>query len=135
MAKGFAAWGDSIRHKGRIARQDVAALRREVLVDGLSSLEEAEAVLAVDRAVAVAHSSWAPTLIAILTDFAVWGARPTGIIDPAMGAWLAERLLGPAASPRGGRVLAAIVHEADQVDEALLARIMAEAEPEMKLAA
>ena len=135
MEQGFAQWVEGIRTKGRIGKHDVAALRRDVLADGVTSLEEAEALVALDRAVVFAHSSWAPTFIAALTDFAVWGARPTGIIDPAMGTWLAERLLGPEASPRAGRALADIVREADQVDETLLARIAAAAEPEMKLAA
>lgn len=101
----------------------MAALRRDALADGVAGFEEAGALVTLDRKVDFAHPSWTATLIAALTDFAVWAVRPTGIIDPAKGAWLADNLLGQDASPRARRVLVQIVLKADRVDEGLLARI------------
>lgn len=135
MEQALTGWVEGIRAKGRIAKGDVAALRRQWRPDGLLGRADAQALIEADRLAGFAHSSWTPALTALLADYAVWGERPTGIIDEAMGRFLAEGLLGGDASPRAARVLAEIVREADQVDPALLARIEGEAAEAMPLAA
>jgi hypothetical protein len=117
------AFADSLRAKGRIGKQDVALLQRAFLADGIMSRHEAELLIALDQEIAGADATWSAYLIGALVDYAVWGARPTGIIDRETGAWLAALLTGAGSSPLAGRILAEIVREADRVDAALLAHL------------
>jgi hypothetical protein len=108
-----------------ISAADVKELRRDILCDGLSSREEADALVALDRAAVPADGSWAEFLVEAVVEFAVWTSRPTGYIDRETARWLVTTLSG-----RGGptataaRVAFEIVREAETVDETLLAFAM-----------
>src|SRR4051812_876026 len=65
----------------QITYQDVRILQREILSDGLSTRDEAEALIALDQAVPKSDPAWAGHLVNLVVDFAVWESRPTGYVD------------------------------------------------------
>ncbi len=113
---------DRIVEAGRITAADVAELSREILADGLIGRDEADLLLALDRATPDQHEGFAAFLVAAIVDFAVYGERPTGRITPETAAWLSASLAGrkgPTAT--GARIAMEIVREATVSDEALIA--------------
>lgn len=107
---------------GRITPADVRALGEEILADGLASREEADMLIALDRAVPEADAGFADVLIAAVVDFAVWGERPTGYVDREVAAWLAGSIgAGCGPTPTGARIAMEIVREAQASDELLMA--------------
>jgi hypothetical protein len=106
-----------------ISHEDALHLMREVLEDGISCREEAEALLALDRTVA-SHESWGEVLAQLMVDFVVWGARPTGYVTADDARWLASLLDAAGPAGNGMRIAHAIADEAQQVDEALLGFIL-----------
>lgn len=108
-----------------IAQSDVDLLRREILEDGLSSREEADVLIALDRAVARKDPSWAEYLVASVVEFAVWTARPTGCVEQDAARWLATSLsCGGGPTETAVKIAFEVVKEAQQVDETLLAFVM-----------
>ncbi len=108
-----------------ITQTDVDELARNVLPDGVTVREQADVLLALDRAVATAVPAWGDYLVATLVDHVVWGARPTGYVNAEGANWLVTSLTcggGPTATAM--RAAFEIVREAQQVDEALLAFVM-----------
>ena len=113
----------AVEHK-RVTKQEVRKLQRYILEDGISSREEADTLIALERAVP-ADPAFAEYLVAAVVAFAVWGARPTGYVDEDTARWLVATLAcgdGPTQAAR--RIAFEIVKEAEQVDEALLAFVM-----------
>lgn len=106
---------------GRITRADVQTLSTGILPDGIMERDQADLLLALDRAVET-DASFADFLVAAIIDFAVWGERPTGFIDRDIAAWLAVSIGGRSGStPTGARIAMEVVREAQNSDEALIA--------------
>jgi hypothetical protein len=103
----------------RITFGDVRLLQREVLTDGLSTRDEAEALIALDHAVPKADPAWAGYLVALVVDFAVWGSRPTGSVDEDTARWLAAWLSCETPSKNLLRIGREVVSEAQDVGAAL----------------
>jgi hypothetical protein len=106
---------------GAISDEDLLVLKREVLPDGLLCREDADLLIALERAV-LGSEDFADFLVASVVDFAVWGTRPTGYIDREVAAWLAATLSGrDGPSPVGARIAMEIVREAQGSAESLTA--------------
>src|SRR3712207_1635040 len=71
----------------RITAGDVKHLKTGILEDGIGSRVEADALLALDRTLD-SDPSWAEFLTAVMVDYVVWGARPTGRVPAETAAWL-----------------------------------------------
>jgi hypothetical protein len=107
---------------GRLAQDDVRELAREILPDGIMGREEADLLLALDRAVADTHEGFAAFVTAEVVNFAVYGERPTGIITREMSAWLSASIAGrKGPTALGSRIALEIVREAETSDETLIA--------------
>jgi hypothetical protein len=106
-----------------ICAEDVKDLQRNVLRDGLTSRSEAEALLALDRLLP-AHASWSDALLALMVDFLVWGSRPTGQVTAEDASWLTAALDVGTPTDTALRIAYAVVEEAEQIDEGLLAFIL-----------
>jgi len=116
---------DRVMEKREISGDDVKALQRDIFADGIVSREEADVLIALDRAVAKADPTWADFLVRAVVDFAVWTARPTGYIDQDGARWLTQSLsCGAGPTETAARIAFEIVKEAHQVDEVLLAYAM-----------
>ncbi|MDF2597763.1 MAG: hypothetical protein K0Q54_586 [Methylobacterium brachiatum] len=105
---------------GAISDEDLLVLKREVLPEGIMSRDEADMLIALERAV-IGSDAFADFLVASVVDFAVWGLRPTGYIDRDVAAWLASSLSGrDGPTPVGARIAMEIVREAQGSAEALM---------------
>jgi hypothetical protein len=92
--------------KSRITFGDVRRLQRDILPEGVTSREEAELIIALDRNVAKADRSWADYLVETILEFVVWVEEPTGSIDDDTVLWLAEALSSGGALTKNGRLIA-----------------------------
>ena len=111
-----------IASTGRVGRDDVRVLGRDLLGDGISTRDEADLLIALDRAVPDADPAFADLLVSLVVDFAVWGERPTGFITHETAAWLAATIgNGTGPTPTGARIAFEIVREAQASDERLIA--------------
>lgn len=107
---------------GRLTQDDVRELAREILPDGIMGREEADLLLALDRAVTDIHEGFAAFVTAEVVNFAVYGERPTGIITREMSAWLSASIAGrKGPTALGSRIAMEIVREAETSDETLIA--------------
>lgn len=106
---------------GTITVADVQALLRDVLPDGVAHRDEADMLIALDRAVPAADPAFADALVALVVDFTVWGERPSGYVDGSVAAWLAASLAGiTGPTNAGARIAMEIVREAQGSAEALM---------------
>jgi hypothetical protein len=107
---------------GRLTAEDVRTLARDILPDGLTNRDEADMLIALDRAVPEIDPAFGFFLSAAIVDFTVWGERPTGTIDAATARWLAASLgNGTGPTQLAGRIAQAVVRDAQTCDEALIA--------------
>lgn len=124
----FRRFADRAVEAGRLTAADVSRLSEIALAEGLASREEADVLIALDRTVPRAEDAatrWSEMMTALLVDFVVWSARPTGYVDAKTARWLVTAVNacgGPTDNAR--RAVAAIVREAQRVDEALLVFVM-----------
>lgn len=116
--------------KGRIGKNDVRLLQRDLLADGIWSREDAESLIGLDRAVESVHPSWTGWLASAVVDFVVWGARPTGYVDGEAADWIVAAIAGDgAATHRGARIAREICREAHGCDPRLAALAAGETAP------
>jgi hypothetical protein len=103
----------------RITAEDVKHLYRDLLADGIPSRRVADALLALDRTLD-ADPTWADVLTPAIVDFAVWGSRPTGVINAETANWLLTALTIGDPTPTALRILDEIAASAHEVDPTLL---------------
>ena len=119
------AFVDHVVRAKRITAKDLQRFHREIAADGLASREEADMLVALDRAVRETDPAWADCLTAVTVEFVVWVSRPTGYVDADTARWLIDSLtcgIGPTETAR--RIAFEVVKEAQQADEALLAFVL-----------
>lgn len=115
----------SVLAAGEIGSADVRRLQRDVLPDGVECRDEADILIALDRAIAVKHCSWSAFAVQTVVDFVVWTSRPTGYVDRDTAVWLVASLsAGRGPSPVAEAIAFDVVREAERSDEALLAFVM-----------
>jgi hypothetical protein len=102
--------------KGRITFGDVKRLQRNILPDGICARDDVELLLALDRVVSRADRTWGDYLVAAVTDFVVWGERPTGYVDADAGRWLNRLLLAGEPTRTALRIAREIEQEAQQAE-------------------
>ncbi|HEX2726250.1 MAG TPA: hypothetical protein VHN20_10555 [Beijerinckiaceae bacterium] len=121
----LAAFVARVGKRERICAEDVHELQRSILPEGLASREEADVLIALDRAVADQDPAWADFLVAEVVAFAVWTSRPTGYVDADTARWLSASLgCGTGPSETARRIAFEVVREAELVDEALLVFVL-----------
>lgn len=110
---------------GQIARADVRRLQRDIMPDGVESADEADVLIALDRAVSEKDSAWNGFMIQAVVDFVVWTSRPTGRIDRQTAEWLTTSLsagIGP--TDAAVAVAFEVVRESELCDEVLVGFVM-----------
>ncbi len=109
----------ALEHK-RISFGDLCRLQRDILPDGITTREEAEILLALDRSVDRADRGWREYLIRAVRDFVIWGSPPAEHIDADKAQWMITALSG--SSPKTARALIReIVREGPAFDDDLRA--------------
>ncbi len=109
------------RQAGRIRFGDLRRLQRDILPARLTTREEAEALIALDRAVTRADPDWSNYLVGTVRDFVVWGLAPVGLIDRDKAEWLGSVLSSGGISKTARMIAREVVREACAVDEVLVA--------------
>ncbi len=125
---------DSLMAKQHVTAEDVKQLYRELLPDGIPSHAVADALLALDRSLD-ADPAWAEFLTPSIVDFAVWGLRPTGVINTETANWLLTALTIGEPTPTALRILEEIAASAHEVDPALLLHAWRQTSPSRRKAA
>ena len=116
---------DRVLESKRISEYDVRILQRSILEDGIASREEADVLIALDRAVGAGHPAWAEYLTGAVVAFVVWTSRPTGVVDTDTARWLTASLgCGTGPTDTAARIAVEVVKEAERTDEILLAFAM-----------
>jgi len=116
---------DRVLESKRISEYDIQILQRSILEDGIASWDEADVLIALDRAIGTAHPAWAAYLTGAVVDFVVWTSRPTGVVDADMARWLVASLgCGTGPTDTAARIAFEVVKEAERTDEILLAFVM-----------
>jgi hypothetical protein len=105
--------------------KDALYLLRSLLSEGLFCREEADILIALDRALNCHNMILSDTITGFVVNYVVWGERPTGRIDTDKARWLAAslsagRILGPSAI----RIAREAIREAQETDEPLLRFVM-----------
>ena len=105
----------ALEHK-RISFGDLCRLQRDILPDRITTREEAEILLALDRSVDRADRGWREYLIRAVRDFVIWGSPPAGHIDGDKAQWMMTAL--SSSSPKTARALTReIVREGPAFDD------------------
>jgi hypothetical protein len=108
-----------VRATKRLSFGDLRRLQRDILPGRIATLEEAELLISLDRAVERADADWSDYLTVAVRDFVVWGLPPIGVVDRDKAEWLAATL--PSCDSKTARQIAReVAREACDVDEALL---------------
>jgi hypothetical protein len=103
----------------RMDAGDRKTLQRIIFSDGVRSRIEVEVLLQLSRAVKPVDPDWADFVVASVVDFAVWGERPSGYVDPDTAKWLVAVLSQKGARELSRRIAREIVKEAQDVDPRL----------------
>jgi hypothetical protein len=103
-----------------ITSDDVRLLKRDLLPHGITTREEADILISVDRAIAATCPEWPDYLVASVVDFVVWTSRPTARIDHDKARWLLASLrAGVGPTENAVRIAYECVREADFIDESM----------------
>ncbi|HEX4765141.1 MAG TPA: hypothetical protein VH414_02585 [Lichenihabitans sp.] len=78
--------------RGAVTEADVVALRREVFAQHAPSRIEIEDLFAIDAVAQPKGEAWAEFFVEAVTDFVVWGQRPTGLVEEADAHWLLAKV-------------------------------------------
>lgn len=119
----------AVMSEGEITLPDMRRLQRDILPDGVESRDEADLLIALDRALPQKHCTWSAFVIQAVVDFVVWTSRPTGYVDQDTAGWLVASLsAGTGPSPVAQAIAFDVVREAERADTALLAFVMRSAQ-------
>ena len=111
--------------RGEISRADVNSLRRDILPDGVETRDEADVLIALDRALHDKDESWSAFMVETIVDFVVWSSRPTGRVDRDTAEWLVASLgCGTGPSETAVTIAFEIIREAESSDELLVAFVL-----------
>jgi hypothetical protein len=110
--------GKALEHD-RILFGDIRRLQRDILPARITTREQAEVLIALDRSVDRADREWRRYLIATVRDFAIWGSLPAGKIDIDKAEWLVAALR-TSSRKTAGAITREIMREAPEVDDEAL---------------
>ena len=103
----------------RIGFGDLRRLQRDILPDGITTRDEAEVLITLDRSIERIDKAWTDALVARVTRFVVWTTDPPGTVDEEASAWLLAAL-SCGRSKTALAIAREVVREAYDVDDALL---------------
>lgn len=111
-----------LKEAGQITEDDVGALRRGVLKDGIVSWDEARTVVALHSACPDRADAWDQFYVDALTDFLVWSAEPKKYVDEVKARFIREAILedGQVESAAELALLVNVVHWAASCPEDLV---------------
>jgi hypothetical protein len=118
---------EQVSDAGRIRFGDLRRLQRDLLPSRITSCEEAELLIALDRAARKFDRDWNGYFVSAVRDFVVWGLEPIGQVDRAKAEWLLRVLSNGGITRRGRTIAREVVQDAFEVDALLMAFVGAAA--------
>ena len=106
-------------HK-RISFGGLRRLQRDILPARITTREQAEMLIALDRSVDRADRDWRDYLSATVRDFVIWGSLPAGRIDRDKAEWLVT-VLRRSSPKTASAIVRDVVRQAPEVDAAVQA--------------
>jgi len=115
---------------GAITADEILSLRRAGWGDGRITAEEADAIFAVNDAVAQPTNDWSDFFVEAIGEFVVNGQAPKGYVTPEQGDWLKARIdnNGRVDSLTELELLVRVFEKATSVPEALRAYALEQVE-------
>ena len=110
---------DRVIDNKKITIEDMALLINDILIDGVASRQEADALIALDRIVDVPET-WGNYIVPVIVDYVVWDSRPTGYVPADVCHWLINSLEVGELTETAARIAGEVVREAQSVDVALV---------------
>jgi hypothetical protein len=127
---------DAVMSAGEITQADIRHLQRDVMPNGPDDRDEADVLIALDRAVTIKHCTWSAFAITTIVDYVVWTSRPTGYVDAETASWLVASLSAGTGPTRVAEAIAfEVAREAERSDHALLTFVMRSASARIEGAA
>lgn len=118
-------FAERVMDAGNVTPDDVRALKRDVLPDGVGTREEADVLIALERVIPRRCEDFDVYMIVEIVNFVVWTSRPTGHVDAEKARWLIASLrAGVGPTDLALRIAFETVREADHVDESLTAFVL-----------
>ncbi|MBV9077274.1 MAG: hypothetical protein JO048_07300 [Methylobacteriaceae bacterium] len=115
---------DRLIEAGEIGAADVARLA-SLLPAGIGARQEADILIALDKAVAAKDPAWDAFLVPALVDFVLRSSRPHGRVDRATAEWLTTSLgCGAGPSDNALAVAFAVVRRSELCHEVLVSSVM-----------
>jgi hypothetical protein len=116
---------DTMIQNKRITERDALNMHKNILTEGLICRDEADLLIALDRAISDKDAAFSDILAGYIVDYVVWGERPTGRIDTDKAKWLAASLsAGHSLGSTAIRIARDAIKEAQETDEHLLTFVM-----------
>jgi hypothetical protein len=112
---------EQVSDAGRIRFGDLRRLQRDLLPSRITSCEEAELLISLDRAVRKFDRDWNDYFVSAVRDFVVWGMEPIGQVDRGKAEWLLRVLSHGGITRRGRTIARHVVQDALEVDALLMA--------------
>ncbi|HEV7873370.1 MAG TPA: hypothetical protein VGO82_04475 [Enterovirga sp.] len=116
---------NDVMGQAEISTGDVRRLQSNILADGIETRDEADVLIALDRAIHEKTPAWSAYVIQAVVDFVVWTSRPTGYIDRDTAQWLTTSLsCGTGPTPVALAIAFEVVRECERADEVLVTFVM-----------
>jgi hypothetical protein len=116
---------NNVMEQAEISTGDVRRLQSVILADGIETRDEADVLIALDRAIHEKAPAWSGFVIQAVVDFVVWASRPTGYIDRETAQWLTTSLsCGTGPTPVALAIAFEVVRECERADEVLVTFVM-----------
>jgi hypothetical protein len=112
---------EEVSDAGRIRFGDLRRLQRDLLPSRITSPEEAELLISLDRAARKFDRDWNDYFVSAVRDFVVWGLEPIGQVDRDKAEWLLRVLSHGGITRRGRTIARQVVQDALEVDALLTA--------------
>jgi len=130
MTMQFSAIASQAAADGVITPQEILALRREGWGDGQITHEEAEAIFALDAALAERPAEWCDFLVEAIGEYVLNAWEPRGYVSDEQGAWLVAKAAADGAldSMTELELLLRVVERAHNAPEALKRFVLSEIE-------
>jgi hypothetical protein len=130
MTMHFSAIADHAARDGAITADEIASLRKAGWSDGRISVEEAEAIFAINNALSEPTTEWSDFFVEAIGEFVINRLEPKGYVTPQQADWLIAQIAisGDVDSLTELEVLVRVAEKATSVPASLRAHVLEQIE-------
>ena len=108
------AFGPHVEDCASLSVESVTSFHRHLFVDCSLDQHEATSLFDLERAALTQSDAWTAFFVQAVTDYVVWGARPTGRLSEEQAQWLIARV-DETRTPASFAILVNVLDETTQV--------------------